>query len=93
MKRAILFCADIVGLQCTLMAGWMRNIGNLKTLANRFEREGYTMICPKCGKENTDDWPVDVSGTVKWGACQSCWESESDDAWWYALELLMGCEK
>jgi len=32
------------------------------------------MICPKCGKENIDDWPG--------GLCQDCWEEECDETWW-----------
>jgi hypothetical protein len=41
--------------------------------------------CPKCGKFNTDNWPVNVLGEVKEGGCQMCWEHECDDAWWDAV--------
>jgi hypothetical protein len=46
------------------------------------------MICPLCGKENTDNWPVTVEGIVKEGGCQDCWEKQSDDAWRKTMEIL-----
>ena len=38
--------------------------------------------CPKCGKINNDDWPLEVNGEIKDGGCQLCWESECSDEWW-----------
>lgn len=43
------------------------------------------MICPLCGKENTDNWPVVVNGVIKQGGCQDCWEKQSDGDWWKAV--------
>ena len=40
------------------------------------------MTCPKCGTENTDDWPLEISGEIVDGGCQNCWESECDRKWW-----------
>lgn len=36
------------------------------------------MKCPKCGKENEDNWPI-LQGD---GGCQECWENECGEAWW-----------
>jgi len=47
------------------------------------------MTCLKCGKENTDDWPLEINGKIKPGGCQECWEIECDNKWW----LAMGGEK
>lgn len=46
------------------------------------------MTCPKCGKENDDNWPVAVFGEIKWGGCQVCWETECDVVWWEAVNSL-----
>ena len=43
------------------------------------------MICPLCGKENTDNWPVTVNEVAKEGGCQDCWEKQSDEEWWKAV--------
>lgn len=40
------------------------------------------MICPRCGIENSDNWPIRVDGKIKDGGCQDCWESECDRTWW-----------
>ena len=47
------------------------------------------MNCPKCGKENTDNWPLEINGEIVDGGCQECWEIEWDEKWW----LAMGGEK
>ncbi len=39
------------------------------------------MICPICGAENTDNWPVTVDDGIKNGGCQMCWEKQCDEAW------------
>lgn len=41
--------------------------------------------CPQCGKQNTDNWPIEVEGEIKYGGCQDCWEVQSDKAWWDAV--------
>ena len=41
-----------------------------------------SMICPLCGVENNDNWPVAANGVVKQGGCQDCWEKQSDEEWW-----------
>ena len=46
------------------------------------------MRCPVCGRENTDDWPVEVDGKIEAGGCQNCWERQSDAAWWDAVISL-----
>lgn len=38
--------------------------------------------CPLCGKENDDDWPIEVNGEIKDGGCQDCWEAQCDAEWW-----------
>ena len=56
------------------------------------------MICPKCGKENTDNWPLDIDGQIKEGGCQTCWESETSTKWWdmvdqfEAIGICLHCE-
>lgn len=30
--------------------------------------------CPVCGVVGTDDWPLDIDGTIKDGGCTECWE-------------------
>lgn len=45
------------------------------------------MKCPKCGKENTDNWPITVDDEVKDGGCQECWEYECEAKWWYYITL------
>lgn len=40
------------------------------------------MICPHCGEENTDDWPLWVDGEVEHGGCQECWEADCAREWW-----------
>jgi len=39
------------------------------------------MICPICGKENTDNRPLNIDGEVKFGGCQECWEKQVDEDW------------
>lgn len=48
------------------------------------------MTCPACGKENTDDWPLEVEGKIIEGGCQDCWEKETDESWWKAVIFLQG---
>jgi len=45
-----------------------------------------TNICPKCEKENTDNWPLDIDGEIKEGGCQMCWEAECDKSWWEMVD-------
>ena len=44
------------------------------------------MKCPKCGKENTDDWPLEIGDEITEGGCQDCWENQCDKSWWNAIE-------
>ncbi len=46
------------------------------------------MICPICGKENDDNWPVTVDDDIMDGGCQDCWEKETDESWWEAVKSL-----
>lgn len=46
------------------------------------------MICPKCGKENDDNWPVIINDQIMDGGCQDCWEKECDQSWWKAVIML-----
>jgi len=46
------------------------------------------MKCPKCGKTNDDDWPLDIDGEIQDGGCQDCWEAEADKMWWKAVIAL-----
>jgi len=43
------------------------------------------MNCPKCGKENTDNWPLEINGKIVDGGCQDCWEVECYNKWWLAV--------
>jgi len=36
------------------------------------------MKCPRCGKENDDNWTLKEGD----GGCQGCWEDECNEAWW-----------
>jgi len=38
--------------------------------------------CPKCGKINEDDWPLEINGEIVEGGCQDCWEIQCDKSWW-----------
>jgi len=51
------------------------------------------MNCPKCGIENDDNWSISINGKIECGGCQICWENESDDAWWDAMESVYQEEK
>jgi hypothetical protein len=44
--------------------------------------------CPRCGIENTDNWPLDIDGKIIYGGCQNCWEREVDDLWWELVTVL-----
>jgi len=44
--------------------------------------------CPSCGVSNDYDWPLNISGKIKWGGCQDCWESEVDKKWWKAVVAI-----
>ena len=46
------------------------------------------MICPKCGTENKDNWPLYIDGEIKDGGCQDCWEDESDKMWWKMIKKI-----
>lgn len=37
--------------------------------------------CPRCGKLNTDNWPLTIGDEIKEGGCQECWEADCSDAW------------
>jgi hypothetical protein len=50
--------------------------------------KGSVMNCPNYGKQNDDNWPITVNDEIKRGGCQDCWESESDAAWWDAVDSL-----
>lgn len=39
------------------------------------------MICPGCGKENDDGWPLEINGKIQDGGCQDCWEAVCDKRW------------
>ena len=47
------------------------------------------MICPKCKKESTDNWPLEINGKVVDGGCQECWEAECDKKWWEAMKGIV----
>ena len=38
------------------------------------------MTCPRCGRENADNWPD--------GLCQECWERECDAEWWRQMVAI-----
>jgi len=46
------------------------------------------MKCPKCGRENDDNYPLDVDGKIVEGGCVECWENESDREWWKTVIKL-----
>jgi hypothetical protein len=46
------------------------------------------MICPKCKKENDDNWALLIDGKATDGGCQECWESDCDAEWWGMLGKL-----
>lgn len=46
--------------------------------------------CPKCGKMNDDNWPLEVGAEIKWGGCQICWEAECDGKWWKMVRAICG---
>lgn len=46
------------------------------------------MKCPSCNKENDDNWPLNISGKIKDGGCQDCWESECSVSWWDMVEKV-----
>jgi len=47
------------------------------------------MKCPKCGTENTDNWPIHVGDDIRDGGCQECWEKECDESWAQQVHALM----
>jgi RNA polymerase subunit RPABC4/transcription elongation factor Spt4 len=47
-----------------------------------------TKICPVCGVENQDNWPLKVDGYIKYGGCQICWEAQCSEDWWNAVEFV-----
>jgi len=48
--------------------------------------------CPKCGKLNDDDWPLEIDDEIVDGGCQDCWEADCDKSWWEMHELLNATE-
>lgn len=46
-------------------------------------------VCPKCGADNNDNWPITVGEHVEWGGCQECWETECSDSWWEMIDAIM----
>ena len=46
------------------------------------------MICPKCGQQNDDNWPLNIDGVIKDGGCQECWEQECSDSFWEFLNMF-----
>jgi len=45
-------------------------------------------ICPRCGDENDDDWPLKISGEILDGGCQVCWEAQCSESWWKMVEKM-----
>ena len=41
-----------------------------------------SMICPLCGVENNDNWPVAVNGVVKQGGCQDIDNANGNRIFW-----------
>lgn len=46
------------------------------------------MTCPKCGKENFDNWPITVNNEIIEGGCQDCFEKECDREWWKIILVI-----
>lgn len=46
------------------------------------------MKCPKCGIDNTDNWPITVDGEIKLHGCTECWEAECFEKWWKVIEKI-----
>ena len=44
--------------------------------------------CPKCGRLNTDNWPLEINGKIEEGGCQECWEEQCDENWWRVNTIL-----
>jgi len=41
-----------------------------------------TWICPRCGQENTDNWPLKMrDGQIADGGCRDCWEKQCAKTW------------
>jgi|TARA_B100000315_G_scaffold255848_1_gene300252 hypothetical protein len=47
------------------------------------------MICPKCGIENEDNWPLDIDDKILDGGCQECWEAECADSFWDVMDITI----
>lgn len=45
--------------------------------------------CPSCGEMNSDNWPLNINGTIVHGGCQLCWEADCSESWWEAVTTLM----
>jgi hypothetical protein len=45
-------------------------------------------VCPRCGNENQDNWPLEIDGEIKDGGCQGCWEAECSRTWWEAQPIF-----
>jgi len=37
--------------------------------------------CPRCGRQNNDNWPLDIDGERVMGGCDECWYKECDEQW------------
>ncbi len=46
------------------------------------------LICPVCGEQNIDDWPLKVGEQIIMGGCQDCWEEQTDGEWWEQLMAI-----
>lgn len=44
--------------------------------------------CPACGILNDDNWPIIIEAEIRDGGCQTCWEAQTDEAWWDMLDQL-----
>lgn len=50
--------------------------------------DGFVVVCPICGKENSYNWPVELNGETKEGGCQDCWERQCGDEWWKTMKAI-----
>lgn len=47
-------------------------------------------ICPRCGKYNDKDWPLNIDGEIVKGGCQDCWEKQCDENWCEYKRIVEG---
>ena len=50
------------------------------------------MVCPRCGTENDDDWPLEIELQIMDGGCQECWEKACDASWWEMVQIIGGMQ-